>query len=72
MDVLLEAVDYLALLPGMRLKPSAIMAHLHMYGIDVDTHPVTASPDEDWTCFHRVVLQHINSTYCKCYHSVNW
>ena len=71
-DVLREAVEYLALLPDIRMNPSAIMAHLRKYGMDVDSRPGAASPDEDWTRFRRVVLQHINGTYCKCNLSIYW
>ena len=62
-ELLREAVPFLATLPDSKLNPTGVMAHLRQYTAVRDALPWTTAEEGDWSGFRRSVLQYINGTH---------
>ena len=62
-ELLREAVPFLATLPDSVLNPTGVMAHLRQYTTVRDALPWTTAEEGDWSGFRRSVLQYINGTH---------
>ena len=62
-ELLREAVPFLATLPDSKLNPAGVMAHLRQYTAVRDALPWNTTGEEDWSSFKRSVLQYINGTH---------
>ena len=62
-DLLHEAMPFLATLPDSVLDPTGLMPYLRQYTTARDALPWTSGGDEDWSSFRNSMLQYINGTH---------
>ena len=62
-ELLREAVPFLATLPDSVLNPTGVMSYLRQYTTARDALPWTTGDEGDWSGFRKSVLQYINGTH---------